>query len=694
MFKHTISPIGPMMLAFALMLCPMMLSAQQPDVQQIVADIVEDLAEQDEAEQDYSDITNQLLQLAETPIDLNTATADQIRALVFLNDFQLASLLHYRDSLGPVYSIYELMCLPGFNQLDVLRLGPFLKFGNQPSTDSQSLGLSPCRMRSQLALRFRTQLETPAGYTDAYTGSGKYLGNKHSYFMRYSLRAGKHIELGLTGEKDAGEPFFNGTFKTGFDYLGGHITLRDYKRVRTLVVGSFDAGFGEGLTFWSGLSMGKSGSTLGGSKRSMGLRPHASAYEAQYLQGVGINIELSRRLDFIAFGSYRLVDARLSTDTLFADDQAFTSLLESGYHRTASELSARHTLPEVVAGGHVRYNLNNAQLGLTFVHQHVGGKYDRVPAVYELGPRPSSKTALGSNFRLNLRQHSLFGEASIDLSNNGQLAALVGGLFNISNTVQVSLVGRSYAREFNSRYTAGLSEGGNSNEHGIYLGTSLLPTKGWRLSAYIDLFRFPWMRYGIYAPSSGRDLLLLSEHTLTPRVSAQLRLRHKQRAANIAGAVSMGATPVLMRTANSARLQLTCAVSRGLSLKSGLHLNAQSSDSSTSEVGFALTQDVSYRPSRLPMQLSARFAIFDTPSWNSRIYSYESDMLYAFSVPAYYSRGTRMFVLLRYSPLRWADVYVRYAQTYFSQVEELGAGADLVQGNTRSELKLMLRLRF
>ena len=695
LLPHTATTTLSLLLAAALALCAIPLAAQQPppDVQQIVADIVEELAEQDESEQDYSDLTNLLLQLAEAPLDINTATADQLRALIILNDFQLASLLHYRDSLGPVYSIYELMCLPGFNQLDVQRLRPFLRFSEQPSNEAQPSKPSLRRLRNQLAIRFRTPLETPVGYTDAYTGNGKYLGNKHSYLMRYSLRAGKHLELGLTAEKDAGEPCFDGTFRTGIDYLGGHIALKDYKRVKMLVLGRFDAGFGEGLTFWSGMSMGKSGSTLGGSRRSMGLRPHSSAYEAQYRQGVGLSMELGKRLDFTVFGSYRLADARMATDTLIDNEQAFTSLLESGYHRTTSELASRHTMPEVVAGGHVRYNLNTAQLGLTFVHQQFNGKYDKAAAVYELSPPPSAKTALGANFKLTLRQHSLFGEASIDLNNGGRLAALMGGMFSISNTVQVSLVGRSYARELNPRYTAGLSEGSNSNEHGLYLGTSLLPAKGWRLSAYIDLFRFPWMRYGIYSPSNGRDLLLLSEHSLTPRVSAQLRLRHKQRATNLSGSHT-GATPVVQRTSNSARLQLTCSVSRALSLKSGLYLNMQSTDSSARETGFALAQDVAYKPQHLPLQISARFAIFDTPSWSTRIYTYEPDMLYSFSVPAFYSRGARAMVLLRYSPLAWANVYLRYAQTYFAQMEELGSGADLVHGNTRSEIKLMLQLKF
>lgn len=688
------------MLMFGLMLIALTAHAQRPDsvrvgtgtpdVQQLIADIIEDLSSQDEGEQDYSDLTEQLQQLADNPINLATATADQLRNLVFLNDFQIASMLNYRDSLGPVYSIYELMCVPGFNRIDVQRLMPFLRFDKQAAPAPKRLRL--WNGRNQLAVRFRTQIETPAGYTDAYTGSGKYLGNKQSYFMRYSYQVGRTLKLGFTAEKDPGEPFFDGTFKTGVDYLSGYIALTDYKRINSLVVGAFDAGFGQGLTFWSGLSFGKSGTSLGGNKRSFGIKPHASAYEAQYLQGVGLSVRVTKQMELTLIGSYRRIDARL-TDTLDSGEMAFSSLPETGYHRTQSELAGRQTMPEMVVGGNLRYSLRNARLGLTFVHQQIDGSFDKTPAVYELRVQPMQKTAVGADFQVGLKQHSLFGEAAIDC-NGGHLAAVMGGLFHLSSTVQVSLVGRSYSTRFNTRYTSGFAEGSTSNEQGLYIGISLLPTKGWKLSAYADLFRFPWMRYGIYSPSTGRDFLVYSEHSFGGGLSAQVRLRFKQRGVNLSGASNVGATPVVQQTSNSVRLQLNCAVTRALTLKSGFYASIYGTDSLSNEAGYALTQDVAYRFRRLPLQINARFAVFDTPSWNTRIYSYESDMLYSFSVPSYYSKGARAFVLLRYSPWRMVDLYVRYAQTYFSQMEQLGSGADLVNGNTRSEFKVMMRLKF
>ena len=40
------------------------------------------------------------------------------------------------------------------------------------------------------------------------------------------------------------------------------------------------------------------------------------------------------------------------------------------------------------------------------------------------------------------------------------------------------------------------------------------------------------------------------------------------------------------------------------------------------------------------LRLSARYAIFNTDSYDTRIYAYEKDVLYAFSVPALYATGS------------------------------------------------------
>lgn len=672
-----------------LMMLSLGVYSQVVETQQVIADIIEDLSAQAEAEQDYSELTEQLQLLSDNPLNINKIARDQLKGqlqnLLFLNDFQIESLLDYRDSIETIYSIFELQAVPGFDIVDMKRLQPFVTFEPVKEVSIKHI----LRGRHQLAMRYRTMLETPAGYRDSYTGT-KYLGDKNSYFLRYQYRGGRHLELGLTAEKDPGEPIFDGSFKTGVDYLSGYVNIKDLKWLKQLVLGSFKVGFGQGLTFWNGLTFGKSSNLLGVDKRANGIKPHASAYESQYLQGLGATLGFGR-VEASVFGSYRPIDAGLA-DTLDSGDLAFTTLPETGYHRTPHEIANRNSLTEWVLGANAQYNFQRVRLGLTYAHTQIDGSFSGRPAIYELNAKPSVKDVLGFDFRANVLKHSLFGEVAVDLS-SGAMAAVTGGLFRLSNLVQMSVVGRSYSKRFNTRYSAGFAEGSTANENGLYLGLSLLPMIGWKLSAYMDLFKFPWLRFGVNSPSHGREFMLLSEHSLGPNLSGHIRYRLKQKEGNLSEA-SGPITPVVMKTTQNLRLQLNYAPSQRLSLKTTLNGTAYSTDSARLEMGYLLTQDLGYTLGPLPLTIKLRFAIFDTPSWNTRIYSYESDMLYSFSVPAYYSKGSRFFVMLKYSPAKWCDIYLRFAQSYFSQLEELGSGADLIAGHTRSEIKAMVRFRF
>lgn len=658
----------------------------QTEVQQIIANIVEDLTSKAESEEDYSQFIEDLLFLSENPINLNTATLDDLKTFIFLNDFQISSLMEYRDSTGSILSIYELQTIVGFDMIDIQRIAPFVKVEQVDKTNLSSIYYG----RNELSFRYRTSLETPLGYTNSYTGS-KYLGDKNSYYTRYSYRGGKHLQMGLIAEKDAGEPFFDGKFKTGFDYLSGYVIITKVGKIKKLIIGDYHAEFGQGLTFWNSLSFGKSSSVLFVRKRADGLVKHSSAYESQYMRGVGVTIPILKA-DLTVFASYKNIDANIS-DTLDNGDLAFSSLPETGYHRTLSEINNRNALSEYTAGGNITYNSKKIKTGLTLAHSKITGEFNGTQSVYQLKPTPVEKTAIGFSADYFIKNYQFFGEIAADLP-NFYLASVAGGLFKLSNTVQLSILGRSYSRNFNPRYTAGFAEGsGTYNENGFYTGISILPAKGWKLSGYIDLFKYPWLKFAVNSPSGGREFMAQSEHSITDIFGLNLRYRFKQVEKNMTDATTP-ITPILNQTNQSIRLQINYKATSAISLKTNIETSIFGTDSTNTEFGFLLAQDLSIKLSKLPVNLNFRYAIFDTPSWNTRIYSYESDMLYSFSVPAYYSKGTRLFALIKYSPKPWVDLWLRYSQTFYSQLDEIGQGADLVSGNTRSEIKAMVRVKF
>jgi len=85
--------------------------------------------------------------------------------------------------------------------------------------------------------------------------------------------------------------------------------------------------------------------------------------------------------------------------------------------------------------------------------------------------------------------------------------------------------------------------------------------------------------------------------------------------------------------------------------------------------------------------------MFGTPSYQSRIYAFENNVLYAYSFPVYHNRGMRTYANVRYRLRRKIDLWLRYATFIYWGVDEVGTGLNASTGNQRSELTVQLRIQ-
>ncbi len=125
-----------------------------------------------------------------------------------------------------------------------------------------------------------------------------------------------------------------------------------------------------------------------------------------------------------------------------------------------------------------------------------------------------------------------------------------------------------------------------------------------------------------------------------------------------------------------------------------MEVSAYKKGHTAKEFGFLSYQDVIYKPLSSNFSCNLRFAIFDTPGFNSRIYAYENDVLYAYAVPAYQGRGLRCYVNGRYTLRHGVDIWLRYALSSYANQATVGSGYDIIAGNKRSDVKVQLRFQF
>jgi hypothetical protein len=142
------------------------------------------------------------------------------------------------------------------------------------------------------------------------------------------------------------------------------------------------------------------------------------------------------------------------------------------------------------------------------------------------------------------------------------------------------------------------------------------------------------------------------------------------------------------------RLNLTYQLSPAVAIRSRTEWVFFKEDQLPTKHGFLVYQDFIWKIRGLPLQLTGRFCLFDADSYDARVYAYESDVLYSYSVPSFYNRGIRYYLLARYSVTRGIDIWVRFAQTYYSNIDIISSGLEEINGNTKSEVKAEIRFRF
>jgi len=225
----------------------------------------------------------------------------------------------------------------------------------------------------------------------------------------------------------------------------------------------------------------------------------------------------------------------------------------------------------------------------------------------------------------------------------------------------------------------------------LYAGLKLKLNSKWSVNGYADLFQFPWMKYLVDAPSSGHEFLIQPIYKPNKIFEVYGRFRQQLRQKNSRDSDGT-VTEIEDVTQRNYRLNLSYTVNEFFTLKTRLEYVTIHRKSNTPEYGLLFTQDFIYRPKSLPVDLALRYALFDTDSYDTRIYSFESAALYTFAIPAYYYQGSRAYALIRYSFARHFDLWIKYGVFLYNNRKTISSGAEEIQGSRKTDLLIQLRI--
>ena len=614
-------------------------------------------------EVDYEQLQTDLYTLHESPIDLNNTSDEELTQLYFLSPQQIDAILAYAYR-HPFESLYELRLIPELADYEIRDLLPFV-YINRAALNSEAINTDALYAKEIFAKAHHELLtRIDARNIEAYEGTDPIYTQ-----FRYRFDFRRRVTFGVQLRRPAGG------FARDLQY-GAYLQLNDITpHLHTLVAGNFQASFGQGLVLAPVFHSGKSMYVTSVGQQREGLRYYSSV-DGEGLHGAGATLRWewnkTTRLDVSALYSMR-----------HANDSTW-------HHLLGANLTLRHKKLQVELTA-----IEN--LWSDSIHPYTNAKYNRHYF------RGHNQAVIGASFRYNHGWFDMFGEVATaqnyQITNDQSpitkshwgFGTIIGSRFYPTNGFSLLALYRYYSPYFDNALGYAFSETSRlGDENGGYLGFDITRLRNWRFIGYGDIFYFSGYKYGLgdAVKTLGYDAMAEIQYSWSKHPSFQggdggrlsLRLRARQKG----------------DATYSTRAQFDWAQG-SWSLRTTAEANIIPSKLSTLNsqltYGFTIFQDISYSlPLREGRGLGLRLRLqgFDAREWANRIYTYEHDVLYAYSIPAVYGLGGRAYLCLRWQIIPQLALYFRASETVYARKWAAAHSRPL----TRTDLHLLLRATF
>lgn len=610
----------------------------------------------------------QLEWLHSHPMDINTATPEEMALLPFLTPAQIEAIQAYVHLDGPMKSLGELALIPALDYHTRQVLPLFFRVSHT-KTSRYDTGGWFAYMQNTVDSR----MDIPLYYRKGYQ-TGKYAGNPLYNRIRYSLES-QHVNIGAHAKKDPGEGFY--------DSFGGYAMIRNKGIVSSAIIGDYRAGWGEGLVISRGTSTSKSNLM---SNTSQGIRPMTGMSESGFLRGVAITLaqpnetEWGQRPRFnlsgTFFASYNAIDATLD------EKGNVRTIVENGYHRTETEIAKKHNTRTALAGAHLRADIGHFHVGMTGYWQHFNRNLVPGDAQYRKWyPRGQDFGVIGVHGGYSYYRWTASAEVAYSTEQGG--IATMGRVQWLANrNLKIGVLGRYYGHRFYSFQAAAISENSRvQNETGAMLRIESRPWDRLSLVAYADFFADYWPRYGMTTSSNGQEMMVEGKYEATERHSLSLRYQMKRKAAYD-----------LLVPHHRIRAQWTFMATGKWKLQSTAHAHL----APTKVPGFGFGQLVQGRMLKQDaLRLGVLAGYFHAPDYQTRIYIYEPTLWNSSSSTSYYGHGIRFATTLRYTfPKTHWMVEAKYAITHMMDRSSISSGTQEILSPTRQDISIQVRMQY
>ncbi len=635
------------------------------------SEIIENILEKDESEQEDNNLYESLEQLSDNPVNINTADLFELQKVPYIDNSIANLILDYRKKYGYFFSVNELNLVKGINSDIIKMVKPFLivKDEKYERNDFGTAEYEETKIKLKLRSRVQTDIQKERGYRE-----GIYIGSPYKTYTRMQGKLYDKYKIGLLFEKDPGERKLT-------DFNSFFISAENVFFMDELIGGDFLVEFGQGLALWSPYGFSKSSdAVLPVKKNAGGLKAYASTDENRFFRGAAAKMSYYN-YSLTCFFSTHTIDARV--DSL---SSLILSVPVDGYHRTVSETRKQGAIEETNGGVIINKSFSNyLRLGLLFYHTKFSNNFLK-DDLYSLSE--NNFNTISFSYDLNLDNFNLMGEAAVV---NKTYALINGLIYKASKDFSYSFLIRYYPANYKNIHGSAFGESGlTKNEFGIFTGIKWRTFLG-TINFYFDQFRFPYKTYNTSLPSSGYEVLFDLTSKPIKNLVTHIKFKYENKELNI---TNDEAKLLLQRNKYQLRGEFNYKISRWLEVKNRVEYSFSKYDIiKDKNDGYLFFSELKYKPTNL-VQTAVRFIFFNTDSYNSAIYEYESDLTGIMTNLPMYGEGYRWYIVIKYNLAAILKLSLKYSETIKNNVVTLGSGYSEIRGGLDNKISLQIDFNY
>lgn len=648
--------------------------------------------EQNEGYQlDNYDASDRAIPNQYSKLDLNLSDFSVFQEYYFLNALDIESILNYKKSFGPLVDIYELQSVPNLDIEKAKTLSLYFKIGQQGVFDDFKNQLK--NGSHHLLFSANQCMQLASGYDKSNDGeTSKYEGAPQGILIKYNYKYRNELSYGFSADKDPGESFFKGSNRKGFDFYSAHLFLKNRGRFKSIAIGDFAVNFGQGLVLWQSFAFKKGSDILQIKRQGDVLKPYLSSNENNFMRGFGFTIK-HNRVECTLFASSVRKDANGIIDTSTGMTSMVSSDLTSGMHRTFSEIADEKIQHETIFGMRASQKSISHSIGFNYVNSNF-----TLTKTFEIKPynlfyfQGNHLRNYSFDYAFTQKNIHFFGE--IAMCNNKSTAILNGMLLSVSKYLDISILQRKISPRYRSFYSNAFSENYLvNNENGFYMGLNVKGSNGLQLNAFMDFYKFPWLKYAVDFPSNGSEWHMKLSYAFNKKNSIALSFNHKADYVNVTNENQVMKN-FLQKERCHFRFQYDFSLNDILSFSNRVDLMNYKLGNQIHSNGFLFYSNFKIKNILRKLNSEFRFLLFDSESYDSRLYAFENDLLQSFAINNYYGKGARYFLIMKYKESKNLSFLAKWSVTSYFDRTTIGSSTNQISGNKISELKLQVYYTF